>query len=148
MKASESRAASSSSITCTMEASVGILEFLIGHGTECKPKDGSSSRIGLAVDLPAVAFDDSARDRQSDTHAMAFRRYKRMKKLRRDFGCNAHSGVSHADGDHAFSSKRCGNQQLPLCAALHSLDRIPHQVQQHLLNLHLIGKDQIDCRVE
>src|SRR5262245_18652322 len=142
MNASESRAASSSSITCTVEASAGIVEFLMGHGPERKPKNSATGRVGLAADLPTMAFDDGARDRKSDTHAMAFRCYKGMKELRGNFGGDAHSGISHADGDHAFSGRRCGNQQLTLCAALHGFDCVSYQVQQDLLNLHFVSQDQ------
>src|SRR5262245_14461747 len=128
MNASDSRAASSSSITCTVEASFDIVEFLLGHTAKSEPKDGSPGGIGFAVDLPAVTFNDRARDRQPDAHAMALRCNKGMKKLRSNFGRYANSSIRHADGNHAVSGRSCGHHQVTLCAPLHSLDCVPHQV--------------------
>src|SRR6185503_14926736 len=68
-KANESRAASSSSMTCTTALDF-IADLILAHAFESKVKHSASSRIGLGPDLPAVRFDDGPADRQADPHPL------------------------------------------------------------------------------
>src|SRR5690606_6361481 len=100
MKRSASRAASSSSITCT-KASFCIRKFLPGHGAEREIEDRAALRIGPHADPAAVRLDDRAADRQADAHAMHLGREERLKQLSCDFLGDAGARVGDADLDHS-----------------------------------------------
>lgn len=74
-----SRAASSSSITWTT-GSVAIGELLRSDTPQREPENRSAGRIGLYRDLPAMGFDDGARDGQPNPHALPLRRYERLEQ--------------------------------------------------------------------
>src|SRR5215475_358674 len=147
-KASASRTASSSSITCTMGLSAGIAEILSGRGSQREAKDRSTAGIGLHHDLSTVGLDNGAADRQADTHAVALVGDKGLEELRHQFRRDPGSRVGHADGDHIVVAGGGGNDELASLRRLHGLDRISQQIEQHLLNLHLVDEDEIDGRVE
>src|SRR5262245_14095525 len=135
-------------MTCTVGISDGIADFLVAYNAQRKAKDRSSARIGLAIDLATMALDNGARDRQSDAHALGLGRDKGLKELRCHFRRYSRSGIGHADGDHAIFGGGCGNQQITLLAVLHGIDRISYQIQQDLLNLHLVSQYKIDRWIE
>src|SRR6516162_900837 len=147
-KASAWRTASSSSITWTMGLSGGIVEILPGRGPYGEPKDRSAGGIGLHRDLPAVRLDNGAADRQADTHSLALVGDKGLEELRHQFRRDPGSGIGHADGDHIVVGGCGGDDELASLRRLHGLDRISQQIEQHLLNLHLVDKDRIDGWVE
>jgi len=43
---------------------------------------------------------------------------------------------------------RPGRRQLSLVTALHRLDRVPNKIEQNLLDLNLVGKHEINRRIE
>src|SRR5262252_6012563 len=147
-KASAWRTASSSSMTWTMDLSGGIAGILLGRGPQRETKDRSTARIGLHRDLSAVGLDDGAADRQADTHAVPLVGDKGLEELRHQFRHDPGSRVGHADGDHVVLAGGGGNNELASLRRLHGLDGISEQVQQNLLNLHLVDKDEIDSGVE
>src|SRR5215831_4712943 len=147
-KASASRTASSSSMTWAMGLSDGIAELLPGRRPQREAKDRSADRIGLHRDLSAVGLDNRAADRQADTHAVALIGDEGLEELRHQFRRDPGSGVGHADGDHLVVAGCGGNNELASLRRLHGLDGIAQQVQQNLLDLHLVDKDEIDGRVE
>src|SRR5262249_46524134 len=147
-KASASRTASSSSITWTMDFSGGIVEILPGGGPQREAKDRSTGGIGLRHDLSTVGLDNGAADRQADTHAMALVGDKGLEELGHQFRRDPGPGVGHADGDHIVGGCCCGDNELASLRRLHGFDGISQQIEQHLLNLHLVDKDVIDGRVE
>src|SRR6266516_561111 len=147
-KASAWRTASSSSMTWTMDLSDGIAEILPGRGPQREAKDRSPHGIGLHHDLAAVGFDNGAADRQTDTHAGALVGDKGLEQLRHQFLRDPGAGVSHADGDHIVVGGRHGNNELAPLRRLHGLDGIPQQIEQHMLDLHLVDEDEIDGRIE
>src|SRR5499427_486012 len=147
-KASAWRTASSSSMTWTMDLSGGIAEILPGGGPYRKPKDRSAGGIGLHRDLSAVGLDNGAADRQADTHAVALVGDKGLEELRHQFLRDPGPGVGNADGDHVVVAGGGGNDELASLRRLHGLDGIAQQVQQNLLNLHLVDKDEINSGVE
>src|SRR5262249_56218886 len=51
-------------------------------------------------------------------------------------------------GDHVVVAGGGRNNELAFLRRLHGLDGISEQVQQNLLNLHLVDKDEIDGGVE
>src|SRR5215471_5791072 len=147
-KASASRTASSSSITWTMDWSGGIAGILPARGPQRETKDRSTAGIGLHRDLSAVGLDDGAADRQADTHAVALVGDKGLEELRRQFRRDPGSRVGHADGDHVVLADCGGDDELASLRRLHGLDGVSQQIEQNLLNLHLVDKDEIDGGVE
>src|SRR6516164_9645685 len=147
-KASASRTASSSSMTWTMGLSDGIAEVLLGRGPQREAKDRSAVGIGLHNDLSAVGLDNGAADRQADTHAVALVGDKGLEELRHQFLRDPGPRVGNADGDHVVVAGSGGNDELASLRRLHGLDGIAQQVQQNLLDLHLIDEDEIDGRIE
>src|SRR5262245_38562402 len=147
-KASESRMASSSSITWTRALSDGIAEVLLCHGPQREAKDRSATRILLHGDPPAVGFDDGAGDRQADAHAMALVGDKGLEELGHHLRGNPGAGIGHADGDHVVVGG-CGcNHELAPLRCLHRIDGIAQQIDQDLLDLHLVRQYEVDRRVE
>src|SRR5262245_9381756 len=104
--ASESRAASSSSMTCTMGPSDGIVDYLTGNGAQREPEDRAAAWIGLATDLPAMGLDDGTGNRQADAHAMRLGGDERLKELGCHLWRHSNAGVGNADGDHSVSGGR------------------------------------------
>src|SRR4029077_2979480 len=84
-KDNESRAASSSSMTCTTGLSC-IADLLVAHSSERKVEHCPSTRVGFGPDLPAVRFDYGSTNRKAYTHAMQLGRDKRLKQLRSYLG--------------------------------------------------------------
>src|SRR6516162_2160292 len=105
-KASAWRTASSSSMTWTMDLSGGIAEILPARGPYGEPKDRSAGGTGLHRDLSAVGLDNSAADRQADTHAVALVGDEGLEELRHQFRRDSRAGVDHADGDHVVVAGR------------------------------------------
>src|SRR6516165_7349281 len=147
-KASAWRTASSSSITWTMDLSGGIAGILPGRRPQREAKDRSTAGIGLHHDLSTVGLDNGAADRQADTHAVALVGDKGLEELRHQFRRDPGPGVGDADGDHVVLTGRGGNDELASLRRLHGLDGVSQQIEQHLLNLHLVDEDGIDGRVE
>src|SRR5215813_54316 len=147
-KASAWRTASSSSMTWTMDLSDRIAGILPGRGPQRETKDRSAAGIGLHQNLSTVGLDNSAADRQADTHAVALVGDEGLEELRHQFRRDPGPGVGHADGDHIVVAGRGGNDELASLRRLHRLDGISQQVEQHLLNLHFVDEHEIDGRVE
>src|SRR5262249_49557191 len=147
-KASAWRTASSSSMTWTMDLSDGIAEILLARGLYGEAKNRSTAGIGLHRDLSTMGLDNGAADRQADTHAVTLVGDKGLEELRHHFLRDPGPGVGHADGDHIVIAGSGGNNELASLRRLHGLDGIAQQVQQNLLDLHLVDKDEIDGRVE
>src|SRR5262252_9895574 len=147
-KASAWRTASSSSMTWTMDLSGGIAEILPGGGPYREPKDRSAGGIGLHRDLAAVGLDNGAADRQADTHAVALVGDEGLEELRDQFLRDPGPGVGHADCDHFVVADCGGNDELASLRRLHGFDGVAQQVQQNLLNLHLVDQDEVDGRIE
>src|SRR5215471_15971999 len=147
-KASAWRTASSSSMTWTMDLSDGIAEILLARGLYGEAKNRSTAGIGLHRDLSTVGLDNGAADRQADTHAVTFVGDKGLEELRHQLRRDPGPRVGNADGDHVVVAGGGGNNKLASLRGLHGLDGISEQVQQNLLNLHLVDKDEIDGGVE
>src|SRR5262245_53932079 len=147
-KASAWRTASSSSMTWTMGLSGGIAEILPAGGPYGEPKDRSAVGIGLHRDLPAVRLDNGAADRQADAHAVALVGDKGLEELRHQFRRDPGPRVGHTDGDHGVVAGCGGNDELASLRRRHRLDRIAQQIQQNLLDLHLVDEDEIDGGIE
>src|SRR5262245_49617253 len=107
--ASESRTASSSSITCTR---LVIAEILVRYSGHREAEHGAATLVGLHGDLAAVAFDDRARDRQANAHPVALGRDERLEELRRNFGGDAGAGVRYADFDQFSFAWSARDQKL------------------------------------
>src|SRR3954462_1468690 len=108
--------------------SVLIADVLRSHRAKREAEDGATARIGLAPDPAAMAFDDGARDRQADAHAVPLGGHERLKKLLGEFRRDARAGVGYADLDHVAGSNREADGQLALVDLLHRLDRIANQI--------------------
>src|SRR5262245_52281166 len=100
-KESDSRMASSSSMTWTIPLSDGIADILLGHGAQREAEDRPARRVRLHPDLSAVRFDDCSGDRQTDAHAMALVGDKGLEQLSHHFRCDSRAGIGDADGNHA-----------------------------------------------
>src|SRR4051794_614728 len=147
-KANDSRMASSSSMTCTTALSDGIADLLLGHRPQREAKGRAPSGVGARSDLTAVGLDDGAANRQADTHAMAFVGDERLEQMRRYVRRNPRSGVRDADCEHTILVRRGGNCELAPLRGFHGFDGVAQQVEQNLLNLHLVGEDEVDGGVE
>src|SRR6516165_10620893 len=147
-KASASRTASSSSMRWTMGLSDGIVEILAGRRPHREAKNRSTRGIGLHRDPSAVGLDNGAADRQADTHAVALIGDKGLEELRHQFRRDPGPGVGHADCDHFVVADCGGNDELASLRHLHGFDGIAQQVQQNLLDLHLVDENEIDGRIE
>src|SRR6516164_8512347 len=147
-KASASRTASSSSITWMMDLSGGIARLLSARGPQREAKDRSTAGIGLHRDLSAVGLDNGAADRQADAHAVALVGDKGLEELRHQFLRDSRAGVGHADGDHVVVTDSGGNDELASLRRFHGLDGVAQQVQQNLLDLHLVDQHEIDGQIE
>src|SRR5664279_5877598 len=96
---SESRAASSSSMTCTTGLD-GIADLLLTDTSERKMENCASARIGFGPDLPAMRFDDRPANRQANPYALLLRRDERLKELGYHIRRNSRSGVGHTHPNH------------------------------------------------
>ncbi len=139
---------SSGILTSVMMQPVWTVGAAPGRGPQREAKDRSPHGIGLHHDLAAVGFDNGAADRQTDTHAVALVGDKGLEQLRHQLRRDSGPGIGHADEDHIVVAGCRGNNELASLRRLHGLDSISQQIQQHLLNLHLVDKDEIDGRVE
>src|SRR5476651_2498600 len=101
----ESRAASSSSMTCTT-ALDGIADLLLSDASEREIENGSATRIGLGPNLPAVRLHDGPANRQAHSHSLLLRRDKRLKQPRHHVRCDSRSGIGNGDADHIIFSRR------------------------------------------
>src|SRR5215469_8324915 len=86
-----------------------------------------------------MSFDDLAADRQTETHAGRLTFHKGLEKpfgyVRRD----ARASVSNRDLHHfPFRHSSRPNYKLAPLDLLHRFDGIAHEVENHLLNLHMI----------
>src|SRR5580658_226045 len=129
-------------------ASAGILQLRfyaasrfrrlsLGHG---EAKYGTGIGIVVRPQPAAMRFDDRVADRQSHPHAGALRCDEWLKQFCPHLGRQARAAVRDAELDHVIGRRqRCDNQGL-LWAAGHRLDRIPDQVEQDLLDLHLVDE--------
>ena len=140
---SDCRAASSSSITCTT-GSLAIVEFLRNDTAKREAEDRSAAWIGLDRDLPAMRFDDGARDRQSNPHALLFRGDERLEQPSTLYPERSRPRVGNANGNHVVCCGRGRDNKLAAIGALHGLNRVAQQIEQDLLNLDLVDKNEVD----
>ena len=64
-------------------------------------------------------------------------------------GGDAGAGVGDADLDHVVRQQAAVMHQARAGRTLgHRLDGVAHQVEQHLLDLHLVGQHQVGARIE
>ena len=95
-----------------------------------------------------MGLDDGAGNRQADAHAVALVGDEGLEQMSRYVRRNPRAGVSNADGEHAVLVGGGRNRELAPVRRLHRLDGIPQQVEQNLLNLHLVGEDEVDAGIE
>src|SRR6516162_3329050 len=146
--ASDSRSPSSSSIIwttgCATAFSEAIAALLLVNDRQREGEDRTATGIWLLCDCAAMRFDDRARDRQTDPHAMAFGRDKWLKQLIGDLRRDACAGIRDADFDHVIRGRGGRNDEFADRGGLHRVDRVADEIEQDLLNLHLIGKDIVE----
>jgi hypothetical protein len=90
-----------------------------------------------------VALDDAGADGQPHPHPLRLGGIERVKNLLQPLGLNAAAGIGDLD-DH-FPVRVGGAEGDGAGAILHlghRLNRIHHQIQQHLLDLHAIAGDK------
>src|SRR5262245_24902224 len=141
--ANDCRMASSSSMTWTIKASDGIADLLRADGTDRKAEDCAAIGVGFHPDSTPMSLNDRARNRQPDSHALRLGRNKRLEQLSGNLGRNAGTGVGHADHQHVVVDRVGGEDQLALLGLLHGFNGVSDQVQQHLLNLYLVGEYEV-----
>src|SRR6478735_8888409 len=61
---------------------------------------------------------------------------------------NPRAGVRDADSEHTILVGHGGNSELAPLRGFHGLDGVAQQVEQNLLNLHLVGEDEVDGGIE
>src|SRR6476661_8656445 len=147
-KANDSRMASSSSMTCTTGLSDGIADLLLGHRPQREAKGRAAGGVGARSNLSTMGLDNGAGNRQADAQALAFVGDEGLEQMSRYVRRNPRAGVRDADSEHAILVGGGRNRELAPGRRLHRLDGIPQQVEQNLLNLHLVGEDEIDGGIE
>src|SRR3990167_750026 len=85
---SESRIASSSSMTCTRR-SVMVTQVLGPHGAEGEPEGRPAPVVGLHPYPPAMGLDNRPRNRQTHAHALGFGGEEGFEQPLDDIGANA-----------------------------------------------------------
>src|SRR5579862_1134009 len=73
---------------------------------------------------------------------------KWLEQLRADLRRYAASSIGDADLDHLVRFLRCRDDELAPIRLVHGLDSVTHQIEQHLLDLHLVGKHKIDTGIK
>src|SRR5689334_24726 len=146
-KLSDSRTAWSSSMTCTTE-SFCIVHVLLADRPKRELEHRAGARIGFGPDSPSVAFDDRAGDREAHAHAVPLGGDEGLKQVQHDFLGDPRPAIGDADQNHSIVGRRDGYHELAPLRWLHCLDRVAHQVEHDLLDLHLVGQDQVRVRVE
>ena len=63
-------------------------------------------------------------------------------------GADAGTGIGDGDFDHVVGRRRGRDDKFAALGILHRLDGIAHQIEQDLLNLHLVGQHEVDARIE
>src|SRR5262245_39568803 len=99
-------------------------------------------------DLPAMRFDDGARYRQSDTHAVAFRSHEGLKQLFGNLGRDPRASVNYADANKTFVGRCDGDREITDLRGFHRIHGVADQVEKHLLDLYAIGQHQVDRWIE
>ena len=73
-----------------------------------------------------------------------FRGDERLEQLRRHIRCDAGPRVGNIDGNHVVNCGPGRDNQFATFRTLHRLNRVAQQIEQHLLNLDLVDKDEVD----
>src|SRR6476659_571837 len=147
-KANDSRMASSSSMTCTTGLSDGIADLLLGHRPQREAKGRAAGGVGARSNLSAMGLDNGAGNRQADAHAVAFVGDEGLEQMSRYVRRNPRAGVRDADSEHTVLVGGGRNRELAPLRGFHGFDGVAQQVEQNLLNLHLVGEDEVDGGVE
>src|SRR5215472_16155530 len=148
-KVTDCRTASSSSMTWTTGSDGAVIvHVLLRHRAQREAEYRSAAGICIGPDSAAVRFDDRPADREPDPHAVALRRDERLEQLRHDLWGDADAAVGHADLDHAALGRGCHQDQLAALRIFHGFQGVSHQIEDHLLDLHFVGKNQVDRSVE
>src|SRR5467141_2726361 len=135
---SASRTDASSSTTKTVASGLGIaLLRPLRHG-EVKRRAGTI--VGKRPQLSAVILDDGTADRKPHAHASRLGGVKSVEDVRRAFGVEAYSRVLNRHACLTALDPLCLDDQhsRPISHPAHGFDRIHHEVQHHLLQLHAI----------
>ena len=97
----------------------------------------AAAGAALGSDFPTMRLDNGTADRQSYAHPIGLRRHEWLEQPCLHQLRQSGSGIGHADLDHATCACR-GNRQFALRRAVHRLRGVAHEVQQNLLDLHLV----------
>src|SRR5262249_25757303 len=146
-KASDWRTASSSSTMCTTKLP-GIAAYPLARRLEREMEERPAARIWLGPHLPAMRFDDALGDGQADTHTSGLCCDEGLKQARRNLPGKAASRVGNPHLDHALFQQGGLDDELLARATVHRLDCVADQVQQHLLDLHLLHEDRASAGIE
>src|SRR6476646_5707130 len=136
-KASDWRTASSSSTMCTTKLAGMLAPHVALKG---KAEQGSTAGVWLSPHLSTTSFDDALGDGEADAHAGRLGGDERLKQARKNFLGNPASRIGDPDFEHAFVQQNRFNHELLLRAPVHGFDRIADQIEENLLNLHLLQK--------
>src|SRR5262245_18077418 len=144
---SESRNASSSSMMCTRSLPP-IAQLLRGCRLQGKAERCPATGILIGPDPSAMRLDDGPRYRQVGPHPVRLGSNERLEQLFDNFGRTTWTGIGNAHQCVAVSPGSGCNDQIPTRRVLHGLDSVAHQIEKHLLDLNLVGKDEINHRIE
>ena len=101
-----------------------------------------------ATHAAAVSLDDRAADRQSHAHAGFLGGEEGLKQIWNDVVLEAGAGVGHLDLDHVVRDAGVGDDELAPRRLRHRFQRVAEQIDQHLLDLHPVGEDEIGAGIE
>ena len=94
-----------------------------------------------------MRLDDRARNRQTNAHPLAFRGDEWLEQLLVYLGRNSRSSIGDVDLDHPAVRRR-RYDEFAVLGLLHRFDGVAHEVEQNLLNLHLVREHKLALRVE
>src|SRR5215468_3377683 len=155
-RSSTQRIDSSSSATSMVPGWSGSgLDMVLAHG-EGDAEAGAAAGARLVRDDPAMLGDDSVADRQAQPGAarlggeegreeMALRVLRHTGAVVRD-GDGQELIAVRAPPDVVARLDACGDDELPVPAE--GVDRVPHQVEEHLRQLGAVAEDGREARVE
>ena len=73
---------------------------------------------------------------------------ERLKELRSDLRRDARSAIGHRYFDKSRLRSRCRSTSSRRSGLIHRFDRVPDQIEQDLLDLHLVRQHEIGGRVD
>src|SRR5437868_12171569 len=120
--------------------SVAITKDPCWSGGQGKAENRSAAGIGFTFQPTTMRLDDRAANRQAETHAVRFCRDERLEEVIGYCFGNAWPAVENRDLDGLIVEQCRPYLEFAPSIPGHRLDRVAHQIDEDLLDLHPVGK--------